>query len=185
MRLDELRIMTEGRRLEFKGAIPTNSDIAKTAVAFANDAGGEIYVGIEDGTKNVVGIDEEAFPQLEERLSNAIYDRCAPAILPEISLLSIEGKALIRVKIYKGSTPPYYLKREGKMQGTYIRVGSNNRQADESIIQELERQRRNISFDAETLPELLLRTWIWMVSRNSMKKRLRNGWVKSSSTSWD
>ncbi len=150
MTLNDLQKMTEGRRLEFKGEIPANSDIAKTAIAFANDAGGEIFIGIEDETKRIVGINEDDFPQMEERLSNTIYDRCAPAILPEISMVAIQGKALIRVKVYKGSTPPYYLKSEGKMNGTYIRVGSNNRKADESIIMELERQRRNLPFDADT-----------------------------------
>lgn len=94
MTLDDLQKMTEGRRLEFKGEIPANSDIAKTAIAFANDAGGEIFIGIEDETKRIVGINEDDFPQMEERLSNTIYDRCAPAILPEISMVAIQGKAL-------------------------------------------------------------------------------------------
>ena len=39
------------------------------------------------------------------------------------------------------------------MKGTYIRVGSTNRLADKEIIQELERKRRNISFDGETVLE--------------------------------
>ena len=37
------------------------------------------------------------------------------------------------------------------MKGTYIRVGSNNRLADENIITDLERKRRNISFDSEVV----------------------------------
>jgi predicted HTH transcriptional regulator len=78
-----------------------------------------------------------------------VYDRCYPAILPEISFLSVEDKHIIHIRIYRGSTPPYYLKSEGKLKGTYIRVGSNNRLADESIIADLERNRRNVSFDCE------------------------------------
>jgi predicted HTH transcriptional regulator len=34
---------SEGRRLEFKEILPERSDLAKTIVAFANDAGGELY----------------------------------------------------------------------------------------------------------------------------------------------
>ena len=34
----------EGRRLEFKSELPTTADLAKTIVAFANDAGGELYI---------------------------------------------------------------------------------------------------------------------------------------------
>ena len=48
MSINELINQSEGRRLEFKGELPTNSDLAKTVVAFANDAGGEIYIGIND-----------------------------------------------------------------------------------------------------------------------------------------
>lgn len=39
----------EGRRLEFKGELPGNSDLAKTVIAFANDAGGDIYIGGNGG----------------------------------------------------------------------------------------------------------------------------------------
>ena len=136
----------EGRRLEFKGGLPANSDLAKTIVAFANDAGGDIYLGVDDDRTVVV------------------YDRCYPAILPEISFLTIEDKHLIRIRIYRGSMPPYYLKSEGKIKGTYIRVGSNNRVANESIVAELERRRRNVSFDSEivldkTVDELDIHTF--------------------------
>ena len=48
---------TEGRRLEFKGEMPAHSDLAKTVVAFANDAGGDIYIGI-DNKHNIVGLPE-------------------------------------------------------------------------------------------------------------------------------
>ena len=66
---------TEGRRLEFKGEIPSHSDLAKTVVAFANDAGGDIYIGI-DNKHNIVGLPEEILTTLEEQLSNMVYDRC-------------------------------------------------------------------------------------------------------------
>ena len=49
--------------------------------------------------------------------------------------------------------PPYHLKEKGKLQGTYIRVGSSNRLADETIISELERRKRNVSFDSELVSE--------------------------------
>lgn len=140
----------EGRRLEFKSELPNNSDLAKTIVAFANDAGGEIYIGIDDNRK-IIGLPEDDLPRIEEQISNMVYDRCYPTILPEISFLTIKNKHLIRIQIYRGSTPPYYLKSEGKLKGTFIRVGSNNRLADESIIAELERNRRSISFDSEII----------------------------------
>ena len=149
----EMLNQTEGRRIEFKATLPSNSDIAKTAVAFANDAGGEIYIGVSDNPREVVGIEEDDLFRMEEQISNAIYDRCYPAILPEVSFVTVEDKHLIRVLIYRGNQPPYHLKAEGKRNGTYIRVGSSNRLADEEIILDLERRRRNISFDSEIILE--------------------------------
>jgi ATP-dependent DNA helicase RecG len=42
-----------------------------------------------------------------------------------------------------------FFKNQGKADGTYIRIGSTNRQADLNTIAELERQKRHISFDEE------------------------------------
>lgn len=73
--------------------------------------------------------------------------------MPEIKFISEDNKHLIQVTVFRGSTPPYYLKDKGKLQGTFIRVGSTNQPADESIISELERRKRNISFDSEVIPD--------------------------------
>lgn len=59
---------------------------------------------------------------------------------------------MIQVTVFRGSTPLYYLKEKDKLQGTFIRVGSTNQLTDEAIISELERRRRNISFDSEVIP---------------------------------
>ena len=152
MTIEKLANLSEGRRIEFKGELPEKSDLAKTACAFANDAGGDIFIGITDD-KRVIGLDEDLLPRYEGQISNMIYDRCYPAILPEVSFLTVENKHLIRIKIYRGSMPPYYIKEEGRDKGTYVRVGSNNRKADASIIAELERRRRNISYDSELVLE--------------------------------
>ncbi|MCD8261447.1 MAG: putative DNA binding domain-containing protein [Bacteroides sp.] len=139
----------EGRRLEFKETLPEHADLAKTICAFANDAGGELYIDVRNHPRELTGLPEEELVTIEEQVSNIIFDRCYPAILPEITFLTEEEKHIIRVTIYRGSTPPYYLKEKGKLSGTYIRVGSSNRLADEEIITELERRKRNISFDSE------------------------------------
>ncbi len=146
--LEEILRQSEGRRLEFKSRLPQKSDLAKTVVAFANDAGGDILIGVNDD-KSMAGLSDEELPYLEEQLCNIIYEQCYPAILPEITFLSYKKKNLIRVHIYRGSTPPYYLKSAGRVEGTYVRVGSTNRKADEEMIAELERTRRRVSYDGE------------------------------------
>jgi len=46
--LDVLKYSTENRKLEFKETLPSGNKIERTAVAFSNDAGGEIYIGIKN-----------------------------------------------------------------------------------------------------------------------------------------
>ena len=148
MKIAEIIKQPEGRRLEFKEHLPTKADLSKTVVAFANDAGGEIFIGIKNKPRKVVGVSEENLTEIEEQISNIIHDNCYPIILPDILFINLQGKHLIVVKIYKGSNPPYFVKTKGKEKGTYIRVGSTNRIANDEIIRELERQKQNISFDS-------------------------------------
>jgi len=124
MKVTELIKQSEGRRLEFKAKLPAVSDIAKTIVAFANDAGGEMFIGIRNEPRELVGVKEDTLIRLEEQISNIIHDHCYPVIIPDISVHTIEGAHLIRVQVYRGSNLPYFLKEKGKTKGTYIRVGS-------------------------------------------------------------
>ena len=150
MTIKQIIKQTEGRRLEFKEVLPEHAELANTIIAFANDAGGELYIGIRNNPREITGLPEEELVKIEEQVSNIIFDSCYPAILPDITLLTEEDKHIIRVTVHRGSAPPYYRKDKGKMKGTYIR-GSSNRLADEEIISELERRKRNVSFDSELL----------------------------------
>ena len=156
MDIKEIVKQPEGRRLEFKEALPENAELANTVIAFANDAGGELYIGVRNNPREIVGLPEEELTKTEEKISNIIFDRCYPAILPEITFLTEEDKHIIRVTVYRGSAPPYYSKEKGKWKGTYIRVGSSNRLANEEIIAELERRKRNISFDGELVMDKIV-----------------------------
>ncbi len=148
MKLEKSIKQIESRRLEFKETLPKKSELCKTVVSFANDAGGEIYIGIRNKPREIIGVPEEDLLQMEETINNIIHDNCYPIILPEIFFVNHNGKYVIIVKIYKGNNPPYFIKSKGKENGTYIRVGSLNRLADKDIIAELERQKQGISFDS-------------------------------------
>jgi len=148
-KLSEILKQPEGRKLDFKETLPSKANLAKTIISFANDAGGEFYLGIKDKPREVTGLNEDDLIELEEKISNIVYDNCNPVILPEISFLIFNDKHIIKTQIYKGSNPPYYLKNKSVEEGTYIRVGSSNRQASPEIIAELERQKLSKSFDSE------------------------------------
>lgn len=138
----------ENKYLELKEVLPSNEAIAKTVIAFSNTSSGKLIIGVNDDLE-ITGIDEAKIFDLEEKISSIIADLCYPNILPEIYTLNASGSLLLVVETFRGNLLPYYLKSKGKNYGTYIRIGSTNRKADELMILELERQRRKLSFDEE------------------------------------
>lgn len=154
MEIEDVLQQPEGKRLEFKERITSREGIAKTVVAFSNIAGGEIYIGVEDGTKKIIGVPEDEVSKLEEKLANSLYDLVYPKVTPDISIVNVGGKYLIRVTVYPGANPPYYLGSSGKIKGTFVRIGSVNQPASEEILLELERKKRNIPFDTTPVFDL-------------------------------
>lgn len=144
----------EGKTIEFKRTLPDGNHIAKTVISFSNMAGGKIIIGIEDKTTKVIGINDDEAMDFPDKISNIIHERCHPFILPEIYLVHINDAKVLVVEVFPGALKPYYLKNKGKRDGTYIRVGATNKKADMEMIMELERQKRNISFDEELDYEL-------------------------------
>lgn len=144
----------ENRRNEFKEKLPKHDQIAKTVVAFSNGAGGKLIIGIEDQTNKVVGLSDDDVVQLPDQISNIIYDSCYPIIIPEIYSERIGDQTVLVVEVFPGPLKPYYLKNKKKLEGTYIRIGPSNRVADHEMMMELERQKRNISFDEEVIYDL-------------------------------
>ena len=117
-------------------------------IGFSNGAGGEIFIGINDKEK-IIGLNEDDLIEIPDKISDIIYSLCYPIIIPDIFIENINDKKVIIVKVYPGNLKPYYIKSMGKNNGTYIRIGSENKKADFEFIQELERKRMNIGYDYE------------------------------------
>jgi predicted HTH transcriptional regulator len=140
--------LPESRRLEFKERFPRGDQVARTAIAFANGAGGRIVFGVRNDPRVTTGISDKEIFALEEQVTSHIFDKCSPDIMPEVFIQSVEGKNLLVLEIYPGPNKPYYLKSAGLPGGCYIRVGSTNRLASDEMIRDLERRRQNLSFDS-------------------------------------
>ena len=55
----------ENKNLEFKVAMPTKAEhYINTFVAFANGNGGKLIVGIDDKTKQIVGVDDDILDRI-------------------------------------------------------------------------------------------------------------------------
>ncbi|MDO4285097.1 MAG: putative DNA binding domain-containing protein [Eubacteriales bacterium] len=138
----------ESENVEFKSEIPSKSEkYMKTVVAFANGKGGKLIFGVEDGTWAVSGFSKEEVFQKMDAITNAVFDSCEPKITPNIAVQEIDGRAIIIVEIIPGMQRPYYIKGQGIMDGTYIRVAGTTRHAERYRVQELIMEGTNRSFD--------------------------------------
>jgi len=146
----EILTFPEGKTIEFKRDLSSMKPILKTIIAFANTAGGILVIGRDD-RGSIIGVDDIFIA--EEKLANAVADSIVPPLMPEIEIVSIEGKTLLVIRIahWRG---PFYLKSQGPEDGIYIRLGSTNRIAGPELIAELKRSISNISFDQLPCPDI-------------------------------
>ena len=138
----------EGKTLELKRDLSSPTGPLRTIVAFANSAGGRLVVGVEDDG-SVVGVADPLAE--EERIANLISDQIAPQLVPAIDLVTLGGRTVLVVDVPLSTRRPHYMTRQGPEAGVYVRLGSTTRQADPSLVAELERGARGIAF--EDLPE--------------------------------
>ena len=137
MTIEEI-LAGESKNVEFKESLPEKSiKYMKSVVAFANGTGGKIIFGIADKTREVVGFAKEDVFETMDAIANAVSDSCEPAIIPDISLQTIDGKTVIVVEVSEGRQRPYYIKALGRDGGVYVRVAGTTRLADEYMIKEL------------------------------------------------
>ena len=91
--IDDELLSGENVNIEYKREVPEKSiRYVKSVVAFANGKGGRIVFGIDDETKEVVGMDTEHIFQTVDAITSAIADSCEPAIIPSVALKTIDGK---------------------------------------------------------------------------------------------
>ncbi len=153
--MEDTLLKGESNNIEYKVEIPTDKKkFLKTVVAFANGNGGQLVFGVEDKTNKVIGIDREHLFQNMDTITNSIFEACEPKILPDLSLRTIDDKTVIVVNILPGSYKPYYLKSEGVVEGTYIRVSATTRRAEWHILQELILEGQNKFYDQQIVNDL-------------------------------
>ena len=152
MKLEELLTRPEGKTLEFKQDLSSPKNILKTLTAFANMAGGVLLIGIEDGSRAVLGVAQPL--DEEERLCNLIADSIEPRLVPDVELLNWKGRTLLAVEVYPSPLRPHWLKSLGMENGVLVRVGSTNRRADGPLTAELRRSALNLSYDEEPMPDI-------------------------------
>ena len=139
----------ESETLEAKRQLPSSHKLAIEVVAFANTRGGRIVIGYDEKARAFVGVVPSQ--KLEEKIANIIHDCCEPQVPYSVSYESVQAQPMLIIDIPVSANKPHYLKSKGLAQGTYIRVGSTCRLADQEILARLIREGKHISFDSETV----------------------------------
>ncbi len=154
MAKDEL-FSGESKNIEYKAEVPDKSEkYMKTVVAFANGRGGKIIFGVDDKTLNVIGMDTDNIYQTVDAITNAISDACEPPIRPDVALQTVGDKTVIITEIFPGVQRPYYIKSQGMVNGTYVRVSGTTRRVEGHMLKELILEGQNRYFDSEICQDI-------------------------------
>jgi ATP-dependent DNA helicase RecG len=141
----------EGKSVEFKRDLSSLDGVLRSIVAFANSVGGVLVVGVEDGSRHVVGVSDPLAD--EERLARVIADRIEPRLVPDVAIVPWRRTQLLVVDVQVSPLRPHCV-RVGKRDVAYVRLGSTNREADGQLIAQLRREADGVSFDETPLAHL-------------------------------
>lgn len=120
----------EGQSVEFEKSIPSEDDIARDMVAFANTDGGKLVFGLDDKNKHLTGV--EIIGNFDNWIREIAKNRCKPTINPQIEIIEKADKKIVVITVPEGDDKPY---RSDEI--CYIRDGSISRPAKENEEKEL------------------------------------------------
>jgi Putative DNA-binding domain len=99
----------EGQTVEFKQGIPDDKEqMLKTLVAFANDQGGVVILGVKDKTGELTGLKGDA-GQKQDGIRHMIHTTVVPEIDVHFEVCEIEHRTILAMYVDKGLFPPYGL----------------------------------------------------------------------------
>ncbi|HWZ02452.1 MAG TPA: ATP-binding protein [Mucilaginibacter sp.] len=130
----------EGVSLDFKKTITSCEKIARTMVAFANNRGGRLLIGVaDDGTiKGVKSEDEERY-----MITKAAHLFARPAIEPVFEEVYIDDKIVLVVDIPETNFKPYAALAEDGKWWVYVRVKDKSVLASKIVVDVLKRKSGN------------------------------------------
>lgn len=136
MNIKKMIIEGEGVTLDFKKTITSCEKIAKTLVAFANNKGGRLLIGVlDDGTiKGVKSEDEEKY-----MITRAATFFCRPALEPFFEEIYIDMKLVLVAEIKPSDLKPHYSLGEDGKWWVYIRTNDKSMLASKIVVDVLKR----------------------------------------------
>lgn len=106
----------EGETIEFKRTF--DEQARQTVCAFANTAGGEVWIGMADD-RRVVGTDvgQESLRDWANQIAQAI------GVHAHLEAADLDGKSVVRIRVAESAWKPVYYRGRA-----YVRSGSTARQ---------------------------------------------------------
>ncbi|MBB6498560.1 helix-turn-helix domain-containing protein [Pedobacter cryoconitis] len=137
MNIRKLILQGEGTTLDFKKTINNYEKIAKSLVAFANNKGGQLLIGVaDDGSiKGVKSEEEEKY-----MIIKSAHQFCKPAIEPEFEEIYVDSKLVLVAKIPQSDTKPHYALDENKKWWVYFRINDKSVLASKIIVDVLKKE---------------------------------------------
>ncbi|MFH0774298.1 MAG: RNA-binding domain-containing protein [bacterium] len=136
----------EGETVDFKIGVEAlkSQNLAKAMVCFTNTKGGKIIVGVEDKTKEIVGVKD--FRRLEEIVRHVSMNNCQPPVSFEIEQIEIEDKMVVIIHIPKSRK----LHQANRIY--YIRRGTGCRDASPDELTQILYDRGKFAYDRSYVP---------------------------------
>ncbi len=127
----EILVNRENSKVEFKRDDIRPEQLAKEIVAFANFRGGQVFLGIEDTTRDIVGIQRG---NCEEWVMDTVFGNyITPSIIPIYEEINTPDGNVAVITIEQGTLKPYAVRVDNR-ETIYIRIGSVSRRADRDQI---------------------------------------------------
>lgn len=129
--IKQLILEGEGVSLDFKKTITSCEKIAKTLVAFANNKGGRLLIGVTDNgeIKGVKAEEEEKY-----MLTKAAHIFCKPALEPIFEEVYFDSKIVLVATITESDLKPHYAYGDDKKWWVYIRVKDKSLLASKIVV---------------------------------------------------
>lgn len=126
--------------LDFKKTITNTEKIAKSLVAFANNKGGKLLIGVaDDGTINGVKSEEEE----KYMILTAAHQFCKPAIEPFFEEIYVDDKLVLIVNIPESDLKPHYALDDQNKWWAYIRIDDKTVLASKIIVEVLKNDHKD------------------------------------------
>lgn len=131
MNIKKLIFEGEGVALDFKKTITRCDKIAKTMVAFANNKGGKLLIGVaDDGTITGVKFEEEE----KYMISKAAQQYTRPALEPVFEEIYVDDKLVLVADIAQSNIKPHYALAEDGKWWVYVRVKDKSVLASKIVV---------------------------------------------------